>query len=400
MKKVLIYLFALVPMMLCANVAGAQDAQPEEEGYKFTIVNEVKTTPVRDQSRSGTCWSFSGISFIENELIRMGKGEYDLSDMWIVRHAYMDKAEKYVRMHGAVNFSEGGAFHDVFNVISKYGIVPEEVYGGLGYGTEKHNHAELSEILKGYVDAIIKGKTLTPAWKAGFNAILDAYLGPLPQGDFTYNGKTYNPQSFAKSLGLNPDDYVNITSYTHHPFYTSFILEVPDNWAWGRAYNMPLGEMMGSIDNALTKGYSVCWGADVSEKGFVYMKGIAVIPEDDVKNLEGTEQARWVQMTAKERQAALYKFDKPVQEKTITQEMRQLAFDNYETTDDHGMVINGLAKDQKGDKFYKVKNSWGTEQVYGGYFFASYPFVAYKTMNVVMHKDAVPSDIKKKLGIK
>ena len=404
MKRIILSLFVLVPAMLCTRATAQENvSEPADEGYKFTIVKEVPTNSVKDQSRSGTCWSFSGISFLEDELLRTGKGEYDLSEMWIVRHVYMDKAEKYVRMHGSINFAAGGAFHDVFNVIRKYGMVPEEVYGGLQYGLSNHDHSELDEILTSYVKAVVenKGRKLTSAWKAGFNAILDVYFGPLPQGNFTYKGKSYDPKSFGQSLGLNMDDYINITSYTHHPFYTSFILEIPDNWAWGSVVNVPMDEMMGTIDNAINNNYSVCWGADVSEKGFSYMKGIAVVPEDDVKNLEGTEQSRWVAMTERERMAALYKFDKPVQEKQITQQMRQDAFDNYETTDDHGMVITGIAKDQRGEKFYKVKNSWGTGgQIYDGYFYASYPFVAYKTMNVVVHKNAIPAALKSKLGIK
>lgn len=394
MKRMLITLFAFA-----ALAATAQESKPE--GYKFTDVKSLETTPVKNQSRSGTCWSFSGIALVENEILRNGGEEVDLSEMWVVRHTYMEKAEKYVRMHGTINFAGGGATHDVMNVIRKYGIVPEEAYKGLNYGTELHQHGELDAVLKAYVEAIIKNpnRKLSSAWKNGVNAILDTYLGPVPE-KFTYKGVEYTPKSFAASLKFDPDQIVSLTSFSHHPFYEQFAVEVPDNWAWGLSYNLPLDEFMKVMEAAVDGGYSILWASDVSEKGFAWNKGLAVIPEADLESMDGTEQARWVKLTEAEKQAALYKFDKPGKEKTITQEVRQEAYDDYETTDDHGMLIMGKAADQAGNKYFKVKNSWGTAGIYGGYFYASYPFVAYKTMNIMVNKAALPKDVAKKLGLK
>lgn len=397
MKKIV---FLLIISFLAIGLF-AQDEESKKEGYVFTMVKEVKTTPVKDQYRAGTCWSYSGIAFVEAELLRMGKPEFDLAELYVVRKAYEEKAEKYIRMHGTINMGAGGAFHDVFNVIKKYGIVPEEVYKGLNYGEDNHVHGELDAVLKAFVDAVKENpnKKLSTAWKRAVNAILDEYLGKEPE-KFTYKGVEYTPQSFAKFLGINTDDYINITSYTHHPFYTQFILEIPDNWAWGTSYNLPLDEMMQIIDNALNNGYTVCWGADVSEKGFKWTKGIAVVPAEDRPDLDGLERARWEKLTQKEKDNLLYSLDKPMPEKTITQELRQIAFDNYQTTDDHGMLISGIAKDQNGTKYYYVKNSWNTTNEYNGFFYASEAYVRYKTMNIIVHKDAIPKDIRKKLNIK
>ena len=389
----------LIALLLSSSLLKAQEEKDKKpEGYKFTIEKQIKTTSVKNQYKSGTCWSFSTLAFIESELMRMGKGEYDLSDMFSVRHAYADKAEKFVRMHGSINFGGGGAAHDVIDMIRKYGIVPEEAYTGLNYGETKHDHGEVDAVLKAYVKAIAdeNNKKLTKAWLAGFNGILDAYYGKLPE-TFTYKGKSYTPLTFAKELAFNTEDYIEFTSFTHHPFYSKFILEVPDNWAWGEMYNLPLDEMMKVLDNALNNGYTVAWGADVSEKGFSWKNGIAVVPDEEKPDLQGSERDKWEKLTEREKAAQLYTFDKPVKEKAITQEMRQHAFDNYQTTDDHGMEICGIAKDQNGNKFYLVKNSWSTEGKYEGYFYASEAFVKYKTMDIMIHKDATPKDIMKKL---
>lgn len=401
MKKLLlkkIGIISLVLLMIVSNLKAQEEKDKKPEGYKFTVEKQIKTTSVKNQYKSGTCWSFSTLSFIESELIRMGKEEYDLSDMFCVRHAYNDKAVKYVRMHGSINFGSGGASHDVLDVIKKYGIVPEEVYNGLNYGETKHDHGELDAVLKAYVKAVAddNNKKLTTAWLKGFNGILDAYLGKLPE-TFNYKGKVYTPISFAKELGINTDDYYEFTSYTHHPFYSKFILEVPDNWAWGELYNVPLDEMMKIIDNAINNGYTIAWGADVSEKGFSWKNGVAIVPDEEKPDLQGSERDKWEKLTEREKAAQLYTFEKPVKEKIITQEMRQLAFDNYQTTDDHGMEICGIAKDQNGNKFYIVKNSWSVEGKYEGYFYASEAFVKYKTMGIMIHKNAVPKDIMKKL---
>lgn len=305
-------------------------------------------------------------------------------------------------MHGDIAFSAGGSAYDVLYIIDKYGIVPEEVYTGLNYGTDKHQHGELDAILKGYVDAIIANpnKKLSTAWLDGFKAVLDTYLGKVPE-KFTYNGVEYTPQSFAKSLGIKASDYVPLTSFTHHDFYKPFAIEVPDNWLWSEYYNIPLNELMETINYAIDKGFTVMWASDVSEKGFQYLKGFAVVPvEKKNENLSGTELARWVKLSKSEKEGELYKFEEPEEEQYIDQKLRQEAFDNYETTDDHGMVFIGTAVDQNGTKYYKVKNSWGTEQIYGGFFYASEAFVKYKTMDILVHKDAVPVKILKKLHLK
>lgn len=390
-------------VMVAFGLSAQADKKTEEvkTPYQFTAVNDLSATSVKDQYSSGTCWSFAGIGFLESELLRMGKGEYDLSEMWIARHAYHDKADKYVRLHGKGNFSQGGATHDVFNAVREYGIVPEEVYSGLQYGTAKHEHSEVEAVLKGYMDAVVTNPNgrLSTAWLDGVDGILDAYLGEVPE-TFIYNGKEYTPQSFAEELGLNMDDYVSITSFTHHPFYTQFAVEVPDNWAWGLSYNVPLEEMMEIIDNALLNGYSVEWAADVSEPGFQYSKGFAVIPAGTSNEASDLEWAKWETMSSNSRRAMIAKATEPIEEMEITQELRQEGYDNYETTDDHGMLITGIFTDQNGNTFYKVKNSWDVSNIYDGYFFASAPFVAYKTMNIVVHKNAIPKDIRKELGIK
>ena len=373
-------------------------AKEPKSGYKFTDCKTVRTTSVKNQFRSGTCWCFSALSYLENEILRAGGEEMDLSEMWIVRNVYFEKAVKYVRLHGALNFAVGGAFHDVTEGIKKYGIVPQEVYEGLNYGTKLPHFNEIDAVLKAYVDAIIKNpnRTLTTAWQAGLNGILDAYFGKMPE-TFEYKGQTYTPQSFAASLPIKMEDYVCLSSFTHHPFYTTFVIEVPDNWMWASVYNVPLEEMMAIIDNALNNDYSIGWASDVSEKGFSRTKAFAVVPEDNIDNMSGTGAERWGAMSERARNKALYTLDKPGKEKTITQQMRQEAYDNYQTTDDHGMVIVGTATDQCGNPYFKVKNSWGTDSPYKGYYYFSRPFVEYKTMSIMVNKSAIPEEISKKL---
>lgn len=373
----------------------------EEEGYQFTTVKEVKITPVKNQNRTGTCWSFSGVGLIEAELLRTGKGEYNLSEMFIANHSYKDKADKFVRLHGKLNFAQGGSFADVIYVFKHYGAVPGELYKGLEYGQDNHVHGELAEVATAYVNAVIKNrdKKLSTAWKKGFDGVIDTYLGKLPE-TFTYQGKQYTPKSFGESLGLNFDDYVSLTSYTHHPFYSQFPLEIEDNWRWAPSYNLPIHELMEVLDHAINNGYTIAWGSDVSEKGFT-RNGIAVAPDIEALESSGSDQARWVGLSQMEKDAEIKKLvEKPCKEIEVTQELRQQAYDNYQTTDDHGMLIYGIAKDQTGKKFYMVKNSWGTESKYKGHWYASEAFVAYKTMNIVLHKDALPKAIKSKLGIK
>ena len=395
-------LFTLLALC-CLMTAAAQEPEAEKkEGYQFTDVKLIETTPVKNQNRSGTCWCFSTMTFLESEILRAGGEPIHLSEMWIVRHSFMEKAEAYVRMHGNLNFAEGGAAHDVTEGIKKYGIVPFEVYKGLEYGTDLPDFNEVTPALKAYLDAVIRSgerrAPLSTAWKRGFNALLDTYFGEMPE-TFEWNGKHYTPQSFAASLPIDMNDYIDLTSFTHHPFYESFILEIPDNWMWGRSYNLPIDELMQVIDNALENGYTIAWGTDVSEKGFSRTKALGVIPENDPKSMSGTEAERWGQLTAREREAALYSFEKPVKERTITQEMRQQAFDNYETTDDHGMVIMGTATDQNGTPYYKVQNSWDSLPPYNGFWYFSKPFIAYKTTDIMVNKKALPKAIAKKLGL-
>ncbi|MDR2979695.1 MAG: C1 family peptidase [Bacteroidales bacterium] len=401
MKK--ISLLALVLSFLMTSAFAQTEETKKGEGYRFTTVTEVKYTPVKNQNRSSTCWSYSGIGFLECELLRKGKGEFDLSDMWIVAHSYNDKAEKYVRMHGEFNFGPGGAFFDVFNVFYKYGIVPEEVYPANVAGDELPVHGEFDEVATAYVNAIIKNKNkkLSPVWKNGFSAVVQTYLGKFPE-NFTHNGVSYTPQSYAKSLDLNMDDYISLTSFTHHPFYTQFAIEIPDNWAMESSYNLPLDEFMQVMNNAVDQGYSIAWGSDVSDKGFNWRKGVAIIPDKDFTSDDGSDRARWESLSQNDREKELYSFDKPGKEKVITQEIRQEGFDNFTTTDDHGMVIVGKATDQNGMSYFIVKNSWGTSSSnpYNGFFYASEAFVKQQTINIVVHKDAIPKAIKTKLGIR
>ncbi|MFO7880169.1 MAG: aminopeptidase C [Bacteroidota bacterium] len=394
-------LLSLLIILLISPVFAQDDKEKEDATYQFETVYDIPTTSVKNQNRAGTCWSYSGLALLEAELLRMDKGEYDLSEMWIVRKAYEDKADKYVRMHGKTNFGGGGAFYDVFYVYEHFGMMPEDAYIGLNYGEEDHVHGEFDNVLKSYVDAVIKNKNkkLSTAWKPAYDGILDAYLGEIPE-TFTYEGKTYTAESFADELDMDMDNYINITSYTHHPFYEQFILEIPDNWQWAESYNLPMNEMMAVLDNAIENGYTAAWGSDVSEKGFSWTNGVAIVPETETQSVDGLEQAKWAELSSKEKSKLLYSFEEIVEEKEITQKMRQEAFDNYQTTDDHGMLISGIAKDQKGNKYYKVKNSWDTNNVYEGYFYASQAFVEYKTMNIVVHKDAIPKNIRKKMGIK
>jgi aminopeptidase C len=394
--------FLTLFLTLCASFsiyAQNQDTSSVEvDTFRFTPVKVNPITPVKNQASSGTCWCFSGLGMIESELIRTGKGEFDLSEMFVVYKNYVDKAVKFVRMHGETNFSCGGSFADVLECIRDYGIVPNDVLPGLEYGDTLHRHGELDNFAKAYADAAIKNRKLSPVWLKGFTGILDTYLGKIPE-TFVYNGKTFTPKSFAEHLGINPNDYVSITSFTHHPFYSEFVIEVPDNWRWAFSYNLPLDEMMQVIDNALESGYTVAWASDVSEKGF-NRNGIAVMPDTKAVEAPGSDQSHWLGLSESERKARIDSLKGPVPELKITQEMRQEAYDNYETTDDHGMLLYGTANDQNGAKYYLVKNSWGVNNKYQGTWYASVPFVEYKTMNIVVHKDAIPKNIRKKLNIK
>ena len=400
MKKNLYLIITAV--LFLGFTAKSQDTIRNKKGggYLFTKVNNLDATPVQDQNNTGTCWSFSALSYFESELLRMGKGTQNLSEMFVVRQSYIDKADKYVRMHGKSNFGQGGGFWDIPYVLKNYGIVPEEVYNGKNYGGgEKHNHSELEAMLTAIVKTVTDNpqKTLTTSWKKAYTSVVDAYLGAVPES-FTYQGKKYTPKEYANSLGLKMEDYVAISSYTHHPFYQPFILEVEDNWAAQPVFNVPLDDMMAVVNNAISKGYTVAWATDVSEKGFSFKHGLAIVPEDETTVAKKGEDNKQFNNAGADKTGT--PFDAPCKEKEITQQNRQEAFDNYSTTDDHGMHITGIFKDQTGKVYYHVKNSWGTKNNdCDGYLFASEAFVKYKTMDIMIHKDALPADLKKKLGI-
>lgn len=372
------FVFSLV--FLISLVARQSYAQ-----YKFTVGKKIDATSVKNQQRTSTCWSFSTASFIESELIRLGKGHHDLSEMFVVRKIYLEKALNYMRRQGKAQFSQGSLAHDLINAIGKYGIVPEEVYNGKPRGENIHNHSEMEAVLTGLMKTIVKRKRPTKKWLKAFDGILDAYMGEVPE-KFTYQGKEYTPKSFARSLGINPEDYVELTSYTHHPFYKTFVLEIPDNFSNGSYYNLPIEELELVANHAIDKGYSMVWDGDVSEKGFSQRNDIAIIPKKD-----------WSQMASSERRQALRN---PTEERLITQKMRQETFENYATTDDHLMHLIGTAKDQKGNKYYLIKNSWGVNAgKCGGYVHASEAYFRLKTVSLLVHKDAIPGNIRKKLKL-
>ncbi len=376
MKKNLI----IAALLICSTSMSAQENTADK--YVFTTVDSLGITPIKDQNQSGTCWSFSSIGLFESELIRLGKGEFDLSEMFVVHKTMEDRARASVRTHGDVSYAPGGSFYDVIYCYKNYGMVPNDVMPGIKYDSDGHNHSELANVAGAYVNAIANGnsKRLTNVWHDGLTGIYDAYLGECPE-TFTYNGKEYTPRTYADEvIGLNMDDYISLTSFSHHPFYETFILEIPDNWRWAESYNLPLEELMEVMKYSIKNGFTFAWASDVSESGFARGQGIAIVPEDN-ENLQDA-------------------LKKPMPEKTITQEIRQIAYDNWETTDDHGMQIFGITKDQNGKEYYMVKNSWNTDAGRDGIWYASEAFVAYKTINIVLHKDGIPKDIRKKLGIK
>jgi aminopeptidase C len=384
---------------LACLVSGTAIAQEKKDSVDFTVVKENKITSIKDQNQSGTCWAYSALGFFEAELLRMGKGEHDLCESFLVYNTYMDRADKAVRTHGDASFSQGGSFYDAIYCLEHYGMVPQTAMPAPGelYGDSLFNFNQLDAVASAYVQAIAKGKQkkITLTWKSDLSNIYKNYFGELPK-EFRHNGKTYTPQSYVKSLGLNPADYVSLTSYTHHPFHSKFILEIQDNWRWAESYNLPLDEFMEVMDHGVRNGYCFAWGSDVSEKGFDARKGVATVPANGKTNDKtGSDAARWTGDNFKGG-AVINTGD---DEMTITQELRQNGYDNWETTDDHGMVVYGIAKDQNGKEFFMVKNSWGEYGPYKGMFYASKAFVAYKTMNIVIHKDALPKHIAKKLGL-
>ncbi len=401
MKPIIAMLLGAVAFSAAATENVDSAKVDSTKTFIFTDVISLPTTSVKDQNKSGTCWCFAGTSFFEDEIRKNGGDSLDLSEMYTVRQCYLDKARQYVRMYGQANFGAGGSAMDVPYVWANYGAVPEEVYTGLQYGEDKHVHGELDAVLTAYVKEIAKkpNRKLSTAWIKGFEGILDAYLGEVP-ATFVYKGKTYTPKSYAESLPIKMKDYVPLTSFTHHPYYEAFAVEVPDNWLGEKYYNVPLDELKAIVDQSIAKGHGLVWAADVSEGGFKWNKGVALMPKGkNESDLSGTELSRWVKLSDNERNNDKYNFEGPVEEITVTPELRQQMYDNQETTDDHGMEIVGTAVDQFGNKYYKVKNSWDTNQIYNGFFYVSEPYFLAKTMNILVHRDAIPKEIAKKLGL-
>ncbi len=395
MKKTLVSI-ALIALTVTAS---GQRKEPRFPEMTFTTVKANPITPVKNQHRSGTCWAFSGIGFLESEAIRINNikdtlAYPDFSEFFVVSHSYLDRAEKFVRLDGKLGFSAGSECGDVLDVVRDYGIVTNEAMSGMQYGSDLPQQSELDAVLKAYVGAVASNpnRTLTTAWKKGFKGVLDAYLGAWPE-TFTVNGKEYTPQSYRDAMRINPDNYISFTSFTHHPFYTKFALELCDNWRWGEDYNIPIDELMTMIDTAINDGYTICWGADVSRWGFT-RNGLAILLKEGEFSTAGSDQEHWV---GKEETKPAEEF--VLNEVEPTQESRQFEFDNKTLTDDHGMQIFGIAKDQNGKKYYMVKNSWGTKSKYNGIWYASEAFVKAQTIDVFLHKDAVSKELKKKLGV-
>jgi aminopeptidase C len=400
MKKILALSFAAL-LATGANAAEPKDSVKSNKPV-FTTIKANPITSIKDQNRSGTCWAYSTLSFLESEILKNSGKTYDLCETFVVSHTYMDRAVKTVRMHGDVSFSQGGSAYDPIYCLQHYGICPEEAMAlpGTPIGDSLNNYNEFFTVMTPYVEALAKSsaKKLTPAWKKGLQGIIDAYIGEKPT-EFEYEGKKYTPKTFTESLGLNLDDYVSITSYTHHPFWKPFVVEVQDNWRWHQSYNVPIEELTRIIDNAIMEGYTIMWGGDVSEDGFT-RKGLGIAYDAKlVQNLSGSDAARWLRLPATKKSEKYDSLGVNAPELVPTQEMRQEAYDNWETTDDHGMHIYGIAKDQNGREYYMVKNSWGEYGDYKGTWYMTKAFVTYKLMDMMLNKNALPKDIRKKLGI-
>ena len=389
-------------MMLLAAVSIGANAQDKKADNKpvFTTVKEIPITSIKDQNRSGTCWAYSTLSYFEAEILKATGKTYDLCESFVANKTYMDRATQVARLHGDCQFSQGGSAYDVLYCLKNYGICPENAmpFPGSLYGDSLNNFNEFFSLMEPYVAAVSKNKAskMSNQWKKGLQGILDAYLGECPS-EFKYEGKSYSPQSFVNSLGINLNDYVSITSYTHKPFYTQFAVEVQDNWRNPLSWNLPMDDMMRIIDNAIEKGYTVAWGGDVSEEGFT-RKGLAyAIDTKKAESLAGSDMARWLKLTRVEKTSLLDSLGCKVPEITPTQEMRQERYDNWELTDDHGMLIYGLAKDQNGKEYYMVKNSWGEAGEYKGIWYMTKAFIAANTMDYMVNINAIPKDILKKM---
>lgn len=399
MKFKVLIVILLSLSILNVNAQKKKQKTTEEEGYKFTTEISLPATSVKNQSRTGTCWCFATTSFMESELLRMNKGEFDLSEMFIVRQNYIDRLNDNYLRRGKGNVSQGSLAHDWLRVFSNQGIVPEEVYNGINYGGTTHNHSEMLGFIKAVSEVPVMLKKQSDQYHMIVDNILDTYLGELPE-NFTYQGKNYTPKSFAADLGINPDDYVEITSFNHFPFYTKGTLEVPDNWTHDRFYNVPIDELVEIMDYALENGYTVDWDGDVSEKGFSHANGVAINPDImKTEDFSGTDRARFEDMSPAMRLEEVFKFNKPFPEIDVTQEVRQAGYEAFVTTDDHLMHVTGRVKDQNGTKYYITKNSWGTgRNKFGGYLNMSESYVKAKVIFIMVHKDAVPQNIRTKLG--
>jgi len=399
MKKLL----SLALISLMAIGAQAQEAEKKANNKPiFTTIKENPITSIKDQNRSGTCWDYSTISFFESEILKATGKTYDLCESFVANKTYMERAIQVVRFHGDCQFAQGGSAEDVLTTMKTHGICPQDAmpFPGSLYGDSLNNFNEFFSLLEPYVAAISKStaKKISNQWKAGLQGILDAYLGECPE-EFTYEGKKYTPKSFVESLGINLDDYVSITSYTHHPFYTAFAVEVQDNWRFPLSYNLPMDEMMQVIDNAIENGYTVAWGGDVSEDGFTRQGLAYAIDTKKTESLQGSDMARWLKMSTEKKRNLIDSLGCTVPEIVPTQKMRQERFDNWELTDDHGMLIFGVAKDQNGKEYYMVKNSWGETGEYKGVWYMTKSFIAANTMDFLLNKNAIPKAIRKKLGI-
>jgi len=404
MKKIMTIALAL--FVAVGSAGAAKKKAPEKKNVNkpvFTTIKENPITSVKDQNRSGTCWDYSTLSFFEAEILKATGKTYDLCESFVANKTYMERAIQVVRFHGDCQFSQGGSSEDVLATMKTHGIVPEGTmpFPGSLYGDSLNNFNEFFKVMEPYVAAVSKSdaKKISTQWKVGLQGILDAYLGKCPE-QFTYEGKQYTPKSFMASLGINLNDYVSITSYTHHPFYTTFAVEVQDNWRFPQSYNVPMDEMMTIIDNAIEQGYTIAWGGDVSEDGFT-RKGLAYAVDDKKtqQNLQGSDMAKWLKMTTTKKRDIIDSLGVTVPEIVPTQQMRQERFDNWELTDDHGMLIYGVAKDQNGKEYYMVKNSWGETGDYKGIWYMTKAFIAANTMDFLINKKAIPANIRKKLGL-
>lgn len=392
MKKVALLCALALPYMSYAQddlikKLDGNESDSAKKKFTFTHIIDLEKTNIKNQGKSGTCWSYSTNSFLESEMAKLGKEPVDLAEIYTARCVYKERAENYVRMHGEFSYGDGGACHDVINMYAKYGALPQNVYSGLNYGTDKNVFGEMQGILKAMLDVVVKNpnRKITPNWKKAFEAVLDAYLGKVPE-TFNYNGKLYTAKSFARDVvGIDPDNYVELSSFSYQPYYERSILMVPDNWSLDKVYNVKLQDITSTIDYALKNGYTVAWATDVSEKYFSWKNGVAFVPEKDWADMEDEEQEEL--------------FNGPKPDRKITEVMRQEAFDNYTTTDDHGMHIVGLAKDQNGKEYYIVKNSWGEKNDYEGYIYVTKAYVEYKTTAFLLNKNAIPASLKSKLKI-